>query len=88
MQLADAEIVFLDGCINDVGATKIALPFPFNFTSKETIAEDASACGPEMNALLGNVTKQFNQATIVVIKKDSIPSAQAKHSPEFHNLAA
>jgi hypothetical protein len=65
--LPDAEILLLDGCINDVGASKIALPFPFNFTTKETIAKDAATCGPEMNALLENVVKQFNVATIVVI---------------------
>jgi hypothetical protein len=66
-QQPDAEIVLLDGCINDVGATKIALPFPFNWTPKETIADDTAACGPEMNALLGRVTTQFKYATIAVV---------------------
>jgi hypothetical protein len=65
--VSDAEIVLLDGCINDVSATKIALPFPFNFTSKEKIADDAAACGRRMKALVDSLTGEFRNATIVLI---------------------
>lgn len=39
---SDAEVVLLDGCINDVGATNIAMPFPFNWTDKNTIAANSA----------------------------------------------
>lgn len=77
----DPEIVLLDGCINDVGATKIALPFPFNFTSKKQIATDAAACGPEMQALVENTARQYTHATIVVINYYRVVSQQS--APEF-----
>jgi len=67
---SDAEIVLLDGCINEVGATNIALPiFPFlNNTSPAQIQERVYAdCGEPMKVALNHVKKSFPHATIVVL---------------------
>lgn len=75
---ADAEVVLLDGCINDVGATNIALPFPFNLTSKKQIAKDAEACGPHIQNLVQQATVRFPTATIVVINYYRVVSKKSK----------
>lgn len=77
---SDAEVVLLDGCINDVGATDIAVPFPFNWTQPETIAEHAEACLKPMQGLLQQILSQFPNATIIdvnyyrVVSPDSHPA--------------
>lgn len=78
----DAEIVLLDGCINEVGATDIALPiFPFlNNTSPAQIQERVYGdCGMPMKVALDHVTSLFPKATIIllnywlVVSRDSKP---------------
>jgi hypothetical protein len=76
---SDAEVVLLDGCINEVGATKIALPIPFNWTTPENIHSTAyAACSTPMRKLLETVKLDFPKATIIVVNyyqvvtKDSI----------------
>jgi hypothetical protein len=65
---SDAEVVLLDGCINEVGATKIALPIPFNWTTPENIHSTAyAACSIPMRKLLETVKLGFPKATIIVI---------------------
>jgi hypothetical protein len=77
-KVPDAEILLLDGCINEVGATNIALPFPLNFTDKKQIAKDAKACGPHMQKLLQKATTQFPNATIAVMNYYRVVSTQSK----------
>jgi len=77
----DAEVVLLDGCINDVGATKIALPAPFNFTKKTEIAAKSQQCGPQMQKLVQRATMDFPKATIVVMNYYRIVSDLSR--PEF-----
>ena len=65
---ADAEVVILDGCINEVGATKIALPIPLNWTTAKHIHQSAYAsCSQPMLDLLNQVKLSFSKATILVI---------------------
>jgi hypothetical protein len=65
---ADAELVILDGCINEVGATKIALPIPLNWTTTKHIHQWAyAACSQPMLDLLKSVKLSFPAATIVVV---------------------
>jgi hypothetical protein len=64
----DAELVILDGCINEVGATKIALPIPLNWTTAKHIHQWAyAACSQPMLDLLKSVKVSFPLATIVVV---------------------
>jgi hypothetical protein len=76
---SDAEVVLLDGCINEVGATKIALPVPFNWTTPENIHATAyGACSTPMRKLLEAVKLAYPEAIIIVVNyyqvvtKDSI----------------
>jgi hypothetical protein len=65
---SDAEVVLLDGCINEVGATHIALPLPFNWTTPEKIHATAyTACSQPMRTVLDTVKVGFPKATIIVI---------------------
>jgi lysophospholipase L1-like esterase len=76
---ADAELVLLDGCINDVGALRIALPFPFNLVSKDDIQEDAyRACSVPMRDLLETVKTSFPKATIIVLNYYRIISTKSR----------
>jgi hypothetical protein len=64
---ADAEIILLDGCINDVSAYKIALPFPFNGAKAREIRHRAyEQCSDKMLSLLNNTKADFPKATIIV----------------------
>ncbi len=64
----DAEIVLLDGCINEVGATDIALPFPLSWTKEKEIRQRAyMGCSKPMRELLSDVSQVFSNATIVVL---------------------
>jgi hypothetical protein len=75
----NAELLILDGCINDVGSLNIALPLPFNWTSKETVQRTAyAACGSPMSALLTSVKGYFPKATIVVLNYFQIVSEDSR----------
>ena len=92
---SDAEIVLLDGCINETGATNIALPFPFNwvkgggFMSAAEVRQRAyTACSIPMKDLLISVHSHFLRATVVVINYYQVVTAgstlfkQGIHSEE------
>lgn len=78
---SDAEIVLLDGCINEVGATDIALPiFPFlNDTSPAQIQERVYGdCGMPMKTALKHVMNDFPKATIVLLNYWLVVSQESK----------
>jgi hypothetical protein len=75
----DAEIVILDGCINEVKATDIALPFPLNWTKENEIRRRAYVgCSKPMRQLLNNVSKHFQNATVVVLDYYQVVTADSK----------
>jgi len=78
---SDAEIVLLDGCINDVGATDIAVPFPFNWTQPTAIAEGTQACLEPMNDLLKKTLTHFSNATIIDINYYRVVSEASHPAP-------
>lgn len=78
---SDAEVVLLDGCINDVGATDIAIPFPFNFTQPGAIAENAEACHKPMHDLLQKALLQYPNATIIDVNYYRIVSTASHPAP-------
>jgi hypothetical protein len=62
-----AEIILLDGCINDVSAFKIALPFPFSGATVDEIRHRShQQCSDKMLDLLNNAKADFPKATIIV----------------------
>jgi hypothetical protein len=64
---SNAEIVLLDGCINDVSAEAIALPFPFSGATAEEITQRAyRECSDKMQTLLQSTKSDFPKATIIV----------------------
>jgi lysophospholipase L1-like esterase len=66
----DADFVLIDGCINEVGATKIALPIlPFvNGTTPKQIREDVyKYCSENMLDTLNDVKQHFPKAKIVLL---------------------
>jgi hypothetical protein len=64
---SDAELVLLDGCINDVSAERVALPFPLSGADKEEIARRAHHwCSDSMLTLLRHAEAHFPQATLIV----------------------
>jgi hypothetical protein len=75
----NAELLILDGCINDVSSLNIALPLPFNWTSKETVQRTAyAACGGPMGALLTSVKGYFPKATVIVLNYFQIVSEDSR----------
>lgn len=65
--LPAAEIVLVDGCINDVGAENIAIPWPFNWTSVEQIRDRVFAnCAEPVDTLLGTFRRLLPNATIIL----------------------
>jgi hypothetical protein len=76
---SDAEVVLLDGCINEVGATKIALPIPFNWTTPDNVHATAySACSAPMRKLIESVKLGFPRATIIVINYYQIVTGKSR----------
>lgn len=76
----EAELILLDGCINEVGATNIALPPIFTQKTPAQITHDSTEfCGDPMQKLLASVKTDFKRATVVVyayypvVSKDSKP---------------
>jgi hypothetical protein len=64
---SDAEIILLDGCINEVGAQRIALPFSLSGATVREIAQRSHQwCSDKMLALLQSTKSDFPGATIVV----------------------
>jgi hypothetical protein len=63
----DAELVLLNGCINDVSAEKIALPFPFSRETPDQIRELVhQRCSDDMLRLLHSTLADFRLATVIV----------------------
>jgi lysophospholipase L1-like esterase len=63
----DAELVLLDGCINDVSAERVALPFPLGGADKEEITRRAHHwCSDSMLTLLQHAKAHFPHATLIV----------------------
>lgn len=65
--LPEAELVLVDGCINDVGAEDIAIPWPFNWTSVEQIRDRVFAnCSRPVDASLEFILHVLPNATIIL----------------------
>jgi hypothetical protein len=65
--LPDAELVLVDGCINDVGAEDIAIPWPFNWTSVEQVRDRVFAnCSNPLDTLLASIHRALPNATIIL----------------------
>jgi hypothetical protein len=63
----NAEIVLLNGCINDVSAEQIGLPFPLAGADAQEIARRSHLlCSDPMLQLLNNTLHDFPIATVVV----------------------
>lgn len=74
-----AEVVLVDGCINEVSAEKIALPFPFSRTTPEKIRKDVDAyCSVPMRDVLSRIKSDFPNATIIVLNYYRIISDESK----------
>jgi hypothetical protein len=66
-QYGSAELVLLDGCINDVSPEKVALPFPLSGAGKEEIARRAHRwCSDSMLSALRQAEGYFPYATVIV----------------------
>jgi lysophospholipase L1-like esterase len=66
-QYGDAELVLLDGCINDVNPEKVALPFPLSGADKEEITRRAHRwCSDKMLSALRQAEGYFPYATVIV----------------------
>lgn len=78
-----AEIVMLDGCINEVGATNIALPhiFPDQDTPDKVRAAVLASCAANMKGLLEGVKSQFGRAQIVVLNYYRVVSSDSTPKP-------
>ena len=63
----NAELVLIDGCINDVGAERIALPFPLSRATPMKLNKLAHHwCSDYMLSLLKSTASDFPHATIIV----------------------
>jgi len=78
-----AEIVMLDGCINEVGAANIALPhiFPDQETPDQVRAAVLASCAVNMRGLLDRVKIQFSRAQIVVLNYYRVVSSNSTPKP-------
>jgi hypothetical protein len=64
---SQAAIILLDGCINDVSALAIGLPFPLSGATPDEIKRRAhQQCSEPMRALLKNTQDDFPKTTIIV----------------------
>jgi hypothetical protein len=64
---AGAEVILLNGCINDVSAEAIGLPFPLSGAMREEIKRRAlKQCSDPMRTLLKNTKDDFLKATTIV----------------------
>lgn len=83
---ASVELVVMDGCINDIGAENIAIPWPFNLTTPEQIRSSVySNCTTTMRTALDNVNTLYPNATVILLSYFRIVSDKsflaAKASP-------
>jgi hypothetical protein len=73
-----AEIVVLDGCINETGAMDIALPPIVNAVTKDEIERRVHAsCSEPMQQALVQVQDTFPRATIILLNYYQIVSARS-----------
>lgn len=86
--LPDAELVLVDGCINDVGADDIAIPWPFNWTTVEQIRDHVFAnCAHPLNTLLQTIHRALPNATIIlnsyflIVSDKSMPLLRTGQTP-------
>lgn len=87
---SDADLVILDGCINDVGAFNIAIPpFLFNKTTPDEIRNGGSgktgviaACAAPMRDTLLKIKGWFPNAKIVLMNYWLVVSNDSKPTPE------
>jgi hypothetical protein len=80
---SDAEIVMLDGCINEVGATNIALPhiFPDQETPDQIRTAVLSSCAANMKGLLEGIKAEFKRAQVVVLNYYRVVSSDSTPKP-------
>lgn len=65
---SDAEIVLMDGCINEVGALNIAMPPVFTHVTPDDIRKAVfNNCAVEMRNTLEVVAKNFSKANKIVL---------------------
>jgi hypothetical protein len=85
---SDADYVLMDGCINEVGATNIALP-PTLGLNKTTPAEIRAIvlyyCAAPMRNVLEEVLSDFPQAKIVLLNYFLVVSAKSQPKPEVES---
>lgn len=86
--IPNAEVVLVDGCINDIGAEDIAVPWPFNWTSIDQIRDRVfKNCAQPVDGLLGGIQKAFPNATIVltsyflIVSDKSMPLLRTGQTP-------
>jgi hypothetical protein len=73
-----AEIVVMDGCINEAGASDIALPPIVNHTTKQQIEQRVyDFCAAPMAKTLFKVKAAFPKATIIVLNYYQIVSSDS-----------
>lgn len=63
-QLASADLILLDGCINEVNAYLIVAPWE---NTSDLRANTRKYCGPVMETILGKIKTSFPNATVVVV---------------------
>lgn len=76
---SDADLILLDGCINEVHATDIAVPPLFNNTSTSEIDKRVfNNCAENMQKVLNKAVTNFPHATVVVLNYYRIVSDVSK----------
>ncbi len=79
---SDAQYVLMDGCINEVGATNIALPPVFTHITTNQIRQLVFAsCAANMRDTLENVGTDFPKAKVVLLNYFQIVSKDSKPKP-------
>jgi hypothetical protein len=72
--LGSADLVLMDGCINEVNPFAIAAPW----TTRDQIETDTDKyCGEPMKTVLGKILTNFNSATVVVVGYYPIVSSKS-----------
>jgi lysophospholipase L1-like esterase len=84
---SNADYILLDGCINEIGATNIALPptLGLNKTTPEEIRSQVMKyCAKPMRNLLEKILKHFNnQAKIIVLNYFLVVSEASEPKPLY-----
>ena len=82
---SDADYVLMDGCINEVGATNIALPPTFGLnkrTTAEIRADVLEYCAAPMRNVLEELLDEFPRAKIVLLNYFLVVSQKSEPKPE------